>query len=182
LRELHEGKDNLVVFCSDHGDAFGEQGWLYHFSNVTDGGNRVPLVYLRPGDEASRRIDAVVSARDLFHSLLRDAGLPSDGPHLVDEPERSVPYLESFWYNNQGRTLPRYRFNQNLLFAEGRRYLRRQGAWYVAPPQVDGEEPPFEPLPLEADPLQDLAMEPEHRRFYVDAFAGHEAFCRRLPS
>lgn len=180
LRELHQEGDNLVIFCSDHGDALGEQGWLYHFSNVTDGGNRVPLIVLRPGSAEPRVIHEPVSARDLFHSILHEAGLATQGPHLIDAPERSVPYLESFWYNNQGRTLPKYRFNQNLLFVDKMRYLLRQGHWFSAAAQTDGPEPEFEALPLDANPLMDLDMDPVHRAFYLKAFEGHRVFCDGL--
>jgi hypothetical protein len=179
-RELHEGGDNLVVFCSDHGDAFGEQNWLYHFSNVTDGGNRIPLVYLRPGASEGRQVHVPVSARDLYSTILRDAGVAVEGPSLVDEPERSIPYLESYWYNNQGKTLPRYRLNQNLLIEGGMRYLRRGGLWYAAPPQDSHGEPLFEPLGPGVDPLQELTMDAERRASYRAFFAGYEAFCKKL--
>lgn len=162
-REQHE-QGNLVVFCSDHGDNFGEQGWLYHFSNVTDAGNRVPLYWLHPeGRDAGRRVDVPVSARDLYHSLLQEAGLDSDGPHLLRTPERSLPVMQSVWYDNNGKTLPRFRYNQLCFLEEGRRWLHRRNEWWQAPPATDGSEPAFERLPPDFDPFAERVFVRERR-------------------
>lgn len=165
VQEMHEA-GNLVVFCSDHGDNFGEQGWVYHFSNVTDAGNRVPLYWLDPNDAGGRRVDTPVSTRDLYHSILREAGVPDDGPHLVREPERSVPVMQAAWYNNQGKTLPQFRYNQICLLEGGRRWLHRRGEWWSAPPAAEGEEPAFARLPPDFDPLEEGVV-PTDRRGYL---------------
>jgi arylsulfatase A-like enzyme len=154
-RELRERHDATVVFCSDHGDNFGEQDWLYHFSNVTDAGNRVPMYILAHDEDVGRTVHTPVSARDLFGTLLRAAGDPD--PTLVsilERPERSMSVLESFWYNNNGNTLPQYRFNQFAFVAGDTRFAHRQGQWYHAPlTRADEREAAFVPLDAGTNPL-----------------------------
>lgn len=168
VRELHEGAQNLVLLQSDHGDCFGEQGWAYHFSNVTDGGNRVPLWWLPPGS-AARRVDVPVSARDVHHAILHACGI--GGWALADEPGRSRPLMQSAWYNSQGRTRAEYRYNQ-VGFVEGdRRFVRRAGRWLSAPPSTLRHEAPFAPLPRGVDPVEEIAdagRRAEYRRLISD--------------
>ncbi|MFB6264998.1 MAG: sulfatase-like hydrolase/transferase, partial [Bradymonadaceae bacterium] len=119
VREMHEEEDNLVVFCSDHGDNFGEQGWEYHFSNVTDAGNRVPAYVLEPEENGERVIDEPVSLRDLYGTVLQKSGArKTEGlVDLTEEPERSESVLESYWYDCDGETMDQYRFNQFAFLA-----------------------------------------------------------------
>lgn len=179
VQELAEGGENLVVFCADHGDAFGEQNWMYHFSNVTDGGNRIPLFYVRPGHSAGH-VSVPVSGRNLYQSILHDAGHPAGTFHLCDTPELSLPVLQSYWYNNQNRTLPRYRYNQFCVLENGTRYLKARDEWYTAAPQEHGEEPLFEMMPRGLDPLAEVPMAPERRRDYQRVLAEYESFSRQI--
>jgi hypothetical protein len=188
VQEMHEA-GNLVVFCADHGDNFGEQGWVYHFSNVTDAGNRVPLFWLSPeGTAAGRRIDVPVSTRDVFHGLLAEAGLADDGSvHPVLEPERSFPVVQSTWYNNNGKTLPDFKHNQICLLEGGTRWMHRQGRWFSAAPTRDPgqttgvpEEPTFEPLPEGFDPLQEGVIPPERRPYLRKVLDEFGAYSRRV--
>ncbi len=163
IRELRERGDTLVVFGSDHGDCFGEQGWSYHFSNVADAGNRVPLYWLRAdGDGAGVVVDMPVSARDVFHGILQEVGDARGHHHITAEPDRSLPVMQSSWYNNQGKTLERFRYDQ-IAFVEGQtRFLNRQGGWWTAPVATVGPEPVFVRMPVGVDPVED-AVAPERR-------------------
>ena len=161
VKEMHQ-QGNLVVFCSDHGDNFGEQGWVYHFSNVTDAGNRVPLYWL-DGTESPRTVDTPVSARDVFHALLTRIGDTDARFDLLREPERSMPVMQSCWYNNQGKTLDKFRFNQICLLEGGTRWLRRRNEWLSSPPANDeGVEAPFVRLAPGVDPVEEVVL-PERR-------------------
>lgn len=178
VKELHERQDTLIVFLSDHGDCFGEEGWVYHFSNVTDGGNRVPLYWLAPGQTTGSRVRTPVSTRDVYQGLLSEIGGPADF-HLVREPEASRTVLESCWYNAHGTTLPKYKYNQ-LCFLHGQtRWLRRDGAWYSSPPSTLAGEQPFVQAAPGVDPVEELpAEERVQLRRLVSEF---EAFSSRLP-
>ncbi len=184
IRELSDDPDNLVIFCSDHGDNFGEQGWLYHFSNVTDAGNRVPLFYLYQERYQPRSIHTPVSARNLFHSILHDAGDPAtvsgSSPHICREPQRSLPIMQAYWYNNQNRTLPKYRHNQICFLEQGVRLLKRHGDWLYAAPQVDSEEPSFCAVSKGTDPLSELGIPSERLRRYRAILKSYEHFSGTL--
>jgi arylsulfatase A-like enzyme len=66
----------LVVFTSDHGDAFGEHGAFLH-DDVHLGTVHVPLVLRLPGVlPAGRRIDAPVRVLDVMPTVLDVVGLP----------------------------------------------------------------------------------------------------------
>lgn len=115
-----------VVFGSDHGDNFGEQGWQYHFANVTDAGTRVPLFWLRHERDVAGVIDMPISTRDVFGALLREAGDPDPAFFsLVETPECSLPIMQAYWYNNRGRTHPRFRYNQFAFIAGAQRFVHR---------------------------------------------------------
>lgn len=180
VRELHD-QGNLVVLCADHGDNFGEQDWVYHFSNVTDAGNRVPLYWLSPdGEGAGRRVDMPISARDLFHGLLLEAGDARGAFHPIREPERSLPVMQSAWYDNQGKTLPRFKVNQICFLEGGARWLRNGGRWYRADPTADGPEPVFEPLPAGYDPLEEGVIAPERRAEVRRILSEFEAYSSQI--
>jgi len=180
MQELHEKTGNLVVFCADHGDNFGEQGWYYHFSNVTDAGNRVPLYWLPHDGRPAARIDTPVSTRDIYTTLLGEVGRPEGRPVLLDTPEESMPIMSSFWYNNQGLTLPEFRKNQLAFIEGGQRYRLRGDRWAVAPVQTDGPEATFEELALGVDPIADSVALPERRRQLSKYLADFQAFSAKL--
>ena len=170
---------DLVVFCGDHGDAFGEDDWIYHFNNVTDGGNRVPLHWVEPGREGLR-VDAPVSTRHVHGAILRALGL-ADGPDPLFEPVGDIPVLQSAWYDNQGRTLPHYRFNQLAFVADDRRWMRRRGTWHAAPVSAPGDaEPPWEPLPIGTDPVEELEIGGVRRAALRGTIASFGEYSRRI--
>jgi arylsulfatase A-like enzyme len=179
IEEMH-AQGNLVVFGSDHGDNFGEQGWVYHFSNVTDAGNRVPLYWIDPADDAPRVIDTPVSARDVYHGLLTAVGDTRATFSPVTEPERSYPIMQSCWYNNQGKTLEKYRYNQICLLEGGTRWMRRRNEWFSAPPATDGTEVAFTRLPPGVDPLQEGVIAPERRKYLSGVLRDFGDFSARV--
>ena len=182
IQEMREQHESLVVFASDHGDNFGEQGWQYHFSNVNDAGNRVPLFWLSPNGEAPCVEHRPVSARDVFGSVLRaagdrDAALVS----LPHEPWRSMPIMQSYWYNNRGRTHARFRYNQFAFVSGEQRYLYRSDRWYSAPiTRQDEPEPPFQPLDEGIDPLHEGVDAAERLAYLRGAFADFRTFSDRV--
>lgn len=184
VQELREKYGAVVVFGSDHGDNFGEQGWQYHFSNVNDAGNRVPLFWLHHDRDDRRGEHAPISARDLFGALLKTAG--DSDPELIsclEHPERSLPLMESYWYNNRGRTLPRFRYNQFAFVAGEQRFVRRGQQWYTAPiMRLDEPEPEFQPLDADINPLYEEVDTPERLAAIQQAFTQYCHFVERLPA
>ena len=178
IQEVRECYNALVVFASDHGDNFGEQGWQYHFSNVNDAGTRVPLIWIPHDADATRDVYMPVSTRDLFGALLQAAG--DQDPtlfSLIDEPSRSTPIMQSYWYNNRGRTRPCYRYNQFAFIAGTQRYVHRGSQWYTAPiTRHDEPEPNFEPLALGVNPLHEGIDYPERIAYVQRSFDAYRVF------
>ncbi|MEO1437385.1 MAG: sulfatase-like hydrolase/transferase, partial [Bacteroidota bacterium] len=125
LQEMHQDTGNLVVFGSDHGENFGENGWTYHFSNVTDAGNKVPMFWMDHNGTSPRVEDRRVSTRHLYNSILHAVGLPKAGPSMVHDSDDSHPIMQSFWYNNHGGTMSKYKYNQICFMVDEARYLWR---------------------------------------------------------
>ena len=86
--------DALIVFTSDHGEAFYEHGRLYHGQGAYDEVLRVPLL-LRAPSLTPETVIAPVSLVDITPTLAQLADLPADGlwsrPTLLDpKPDRVV--------------------------------------------------------------------------------------------
>jgi len=157
--EMHKDTGNLVVFGADHGENFGETGWTYHFSNVTDAGNKVPMFWLDHHDAAARTITKTVSTRHVFNSFLEATHQTPIGPSMLHQPEASNPIMQSFWYNSRGKTLDKYKYNQICFLLENNRFLLRNDQWYQAPFKANYDEPLYIALPPDAHPIQDLMSE-----------------------
>jgi len=166
-REMHENKDNLIVFCSDHGDNFGDQGWQYHFSNVTDGGNKVPLIWLDHENRKPETKTYNVSSRFMHHEILNSCGLDNEGGTLLRETESNLPVLQSFWYNNEEQTMLKYKYNQVAFIHNDKRFVQRAGNWMYAPVGSNGSEPLFEYVERGFNPVEELNL-PAGRKKYLE--------------
>lgn len=181
VESIHRDQDNLVVFCSDHGDNFGEMNWYYHFSNVNDGGNRVPLFWLNPRGEGSKTIDKPISSRYIYHSLLDAVGIEQDTT-LEKNSEMTFPMIQSFWYKHQGGTRDQYRYNQFLFEDHNTRFVRRNNTWMSAPLTGDNyhQEPVFEPLNSDTDPIQELVTNAEKKSYLNERLAEFNMFSSEI--
>lgn len=76
----HRGllESTLVVFTSDHGEAFWEHGEPSHGNTYFEEMVRVPLIFSGPGIPAGRTIDATVSHLGLAPTLAELAGIEPD--------------------------------------------------------------------------------------------------------
>ncbi len=182
IEELRERYQALVVFASDHGDNFGEQGWQYHFSNVNDAGTHVPLLWLWHDRDEVGDIEIPISTRDLYGALLRAAGDPDPSLFsITDTPDRSMTIMQSYWYNNRGRTRPCFQYNQFAFVAGSQRYLHRQDQWLSAPITYwDEPEATFEALDADVDPLQERLDAPERLAYVRRAFDAYHEFAAAL--
>ena len=180
LREMHEGTDNLVVFLSDHGENFGESGWTYHFSNVTDAGNKVPLFYLDHQDRPAGVVNHPVSTKHLYDTLLKAIGRPTGGPDLLDGAERAHPVMSSYWYNNRGKTHPNFLYNQLAFLSRPNRFMLRNNEWYQAPFETDSDEPLYQKLPRGTDPVEEMVFDAEQRKYYRKVVSEFRDFSSKI--
>lgn len=181
VKEIHENTGNLVLFGSDHGENFGESGWTYHFSNVTDAGNKVPFYWLDDRNPHGRYDHNLVSTRDVYGSLLHKIGR-AEG-HEVDllaNPESSFPIMSSFWYNNAEKTLPMFKYNQMAFLYGDHRFMLRNGHWYHGPLKTDADEPAYEPIPGNANPVEDIVYEPEKKLYLREKVKAYEIFASKI--
>lgn len=181
-RQMHENKDNLVVFCSDHGDNFGEQDWLYHFSNVTDGGNRVPIFWLSHEHQARKVIHQTINAKDIHRSILKACQISGE-PSIVETPEESHSVMQSYWYNNKNKTLPKFKYNQLCFVGDQQRFLFRKGAWYSSSITTAGPELPFKALGTGINPIEEGGVSDQSKQAWLrERFREFEVFSEKIGS
>ena len=180
IQELHEDKNNLVVFCSDHGDNFGDQEWYYHFSNVTDAGNKVPLFWMDNESKTSRVIHTPVSSRFIQNSILKKCGLEHANGTLFDDEQFTLPIMQSYWYDNNGKTMDKFIYNQFCFVQDKMRYVYKNGNWSAARITENSIEPKFEPLPTGVDPIQETVSDLERKSFLIKSLAEFNSFQKDL--
>jgi arylsulfatase A-like enzyme len=179
-KEYHSAGNNLVIFCSDHGDNFGEQNWQYHFGNVTEAGNRVPYFWLDHENPRCELKTHNVSARFMYNDILRACGIPAGDETMLEERFDNFPLIESIWYDNEGKTLPKYQYNQ-VAFIEGdKRFALRAGNWMYAPVKGDGKEPVFEYVQKNFNPLEELNLPADRKKYLEQTVDGFKAFSEQL--
>jgi len=182
-REVHEGKENLVVLCADHGDNFGDQDWQYHFSNVTDGGNKVPFFWLDHQHQPAALKTHPVSARFVFHDILRAVELKNDGQTMMEETAENLPFLESYWYNNEGRTMEKYRVNQMAFIHGDQRFVLRDKNWMQAPVGPTGvAEPKFQFVEKGFNPIEELSLTVDRKKYLTEQVKNYSAFSDMIMS
>ncbi len=180
LRELHENTGNLVVFLADHGENFGESGWTYHFSNVTDAGNKVPLFYLDHEPRPAGTVSTPIGTRHLYDTILKAAGRPTKGPDLFDGAGRAWPVMSSYWYNNRGKTHPSFLYNQMAFLSRPNRFMLRNNEWYQAPFETDYDEPQYQKLPAGVDPVEEMVFDAEQKKYYRQVVSDFRAFSSKI--
>lgn len=96
LEASGQADDTIVVFTSDHGDMFGDHGFMLKGGMVFEGTTRVPLVIARPGGTAART-ESLASSLDIGSTLLDLVGADGyDGVQglsvapVLDDPTESV--------------------------------------------------------------------------------------------
>lgn len=182
IKALHQDQENLVIFLADHGDNFGDQDWYYHFTNVTDAGNRVPVFWFDSDHQRNGDYSHPVSTRFIHDEILERVGLDHHGGRMFEEQAINPPIMQSYWYNNHGKTLEKYKYNQ-MAFVEGNeRYLLRRDQWYSAPRQQSLEiEEDFQPLAADIDPINEAVKDPERRRYLLDQTEKYKSFASTIP-
>jgi arylsulfatase A-like enzyme len=81
LRDMEVLDETIFIVTSDHGEAFGEHGYIWHERGVYDELVHIPLLVRFPGTAHRRRIDALTQTIDLLPTLfdLLEMPFPADG-------------------------------------------------------------------------------------------------------
>jgi len=100
VRTISEHRDinnSMVLITADHGQAFGEGGWLFHMCSPEEALLRIPLIVRFPGGILTGIGKGWTSPVDVAPTIFESIGVPSplQGPglpvqHLLDE-ERASP-------------------------------------------------------------------------------------------
>ncbi len=169
LDQLGLARDTLVVFTSDHGEAFGEHGQFQH-DDLYAGTLRVPLVLRWPGRlPAGLRIASRVRLIDVMPTILELLGV-SAPPSL--QGQSLTPLLHDAYASpaTEGAVSE---------YSDGRLYesLRRGGLSYI----VDGpEERLFDLVRDPAERQNVLATRPEEAAAMRAALERWRRNCRAL--
>ena len=169
LDQLGLARDTLVVFTSDHGEAFGEHGQFQH-DDLYAGTLRVPLVLRWPGRlPAGLRIGSRVRLIDVMPTILELLGVPAP-PSL--QGQSLTPLLHDAFASPAAE-------GAVSEYSDGRLYesLRRGGLSYI----VDGpEERLFDLVRDPAERQNVLATRPEEAAAMRAALERWRRNCRAL--
>jgi len=170
--------ETLFIFLSDHGDNFGDENWWYHFSNVTEAGNRVPLFIDAAGEIQGIDIDTPISTQQLYEYIIQSAELPI-GKIAITNFLKLPPCLQSFWYDMKGKTLPQYRHDQFAFIHENQRFIHRENQWYVSDTTSFNSATAKDEI-IQGDPIQDLSYSADHRKFLLNTYKGFSQFSQSI--
>ncbi len=67
--------ETLFIFASDHGEEFGEHGWIGHSTTLYEESLRVPLVMAGRGAGRGKRVQMPVGLLDVAPTILASCGL-----------------------------------------------------------------------------------------------------------
>ncbi len=98
LERSGQADDTIVVFTADHGDMFGDHGFMLKGGMVFEGTTRVPLLISTPGSgDPGSRSSSLASSLDIGSTLLDLVGVDSyDGVQgvslapILDDPNATV--------------------------------------------------------------------------------------------
>jgi len=169
LDQLGLARDTLVVFTSDHGEAFGEHGQFQH-DDLYAGTLHVPLVLRWPGRlPAGLRIGSRVRLIDVMPTILELLGVPAP-PSL--QGQSLTPLLHDAFVSPAAE-------GAVSEYSDARLYesLRRGGLSYI----VDGpEERLFDLVRDPAERQNVLATRPEEAAAMRAALERWRRNCRAL--
>ncbi|MBC8293723.1 MAG: sulfatase [Proteobacteria bacterium] len=79
MEELKLLDNTVFILTSDHGEEFGEHGYLGHGAHMHDEVQRVPLMFYGPGVRRGYRVAEPVSHIDIMPTILEIAGVGGSG-------------------------------------------------------------------------------------------------------
>jgi len=88
--------------------------------------------------------------------------------------------LESYWYNRDGKTLNKYRFNQFAFLDDDTKYIRRNDKWLSSRIANGHPETTFQTLPDDVDPIEEIDVPSERRKALRHQYDHYETFSRNV--
>ena len=168
-----------MIFSSDHGDNFGDDGWQYHFSNVTNAGTKVPLFWLS-SNSTKFSIIWNISTKNIFHSILYECGTNTNRDNTIfSESAYSVPILESYWYNNKGKTQEKYKSNKFCFIEQNLKFVYQEGNWNMGM-MTNENEPVYESLSSNINPIKEYVSDSERKAYLLDSLDKFISFNKTL--
>ncbi|MBN2602315.1 MAG: sulfatase-like hydrolase/transferase [Candidatus Marinimicrobia bacterium] len=168
----------LFIFLSDHGDNFGDENWWYHFSNVTEAGNRVPMFINAAGEFSGIDVHTPISTQQLYDYIIQSAELPI-GKTAISKFLKLPPCLQSYWYNMKGKTLPQYQHDQFAFVHENQRFIHRDDQWFISDTTRHNSAAAKEEI-IRGNPIQDLQYSTDQRKFLIDTYKGFSQFSQSI--
>ncbi|MFH0965940.1 MAG: sulfatase-like hydrolase/transferase [Planctomycetota bacterium] len=155
-RSSPQGKETVIIYCSDHGDLAGEHG-MWWKSNFYEGSVRVPFIISQPGTLArGGSVDAVTSLVDVGPTVLDLLGAPA----LPDVAGKS---FAGFLRGERVDDWPNEVFSECLGFHGDRpSCMLRSGPWKLIYYDEMRSCQLFN-LPEDPGEVRDLAGDPAHK-------------------
>jgi len=86
LKERGLFDNTIIVLTADHGESFGERGYVLHGNDVYETEVWVPIIVKRPGQVKSERIEEPASISDIPRLVLQNLGRDTEKKHEADFP------------------------------------------------------------------------------------------------
>jgi arylsulfatase A-like enzyme len=90
LKELDLYNNSIIIICADHGDEFGEHGYMGHGQTLYDEVTHVPLIIKIPGIQEGRKVTELSETVDIMPTLLDLLKIPI--PYYA-QGKSLVPYI-----------------------------------------------------------------------------------------
>ncbi|UCC67082.1 MAG: sulfatase, partial [Armatimonadota bacterium] len=130
LEESDRLDNTILVITSDHGEAFGEHGFIWHAAEVHDEASRIPLLIRLPKGDRRGRVSALTQTIDLLPTLfeLLQVPYPEDrvqgrslGPLIDGKSDKVHEFVFTRARGHEGKDKYMIRGEQRalLLFANG---------------------------------------------------------------
>ncbi len=177
LRERGLYDDSLIIITSDHGEAFGEHGYVGHEWSMHQHQIGIPLIIKYPRQKAGKWVDWNAAHVDLLPTILDAVGapLPEDSPgsslRSLDA-ERASRYLYAEGY-----------LKASMVLSDRIRYPLM--TWAIVAPEkrklISDSEGRVELYDLAKDPREERNLAPEQREAGAKLLAALEEFKRAHP-
>ncbi|MBW2402022.1 MAG: sulfatase-like hydrolase/transferase [Deltaproteobacteria bacterium] len=161
-------EETIVVVTSDHGESFGEHGYLQHGPRVDEPVMHVPLLIrlpkFHPAYNPNQRVDALVRVIDIMPTILDAVGISIpegvEGLSLMGQI-RGVPEEPRWAYGESGRAFMGLDPERHLPGVAGKHRMVRTEEWkLVHVPTADGGKDWL--FDLRADPAERVNVAARH--------------------